>query len=89
MFTISMMILSVLVTLYFTKPGFKKAVKYFFDMSDKKSGLATPSSDFVSKDYVEEQVPVLTDPIRRESDLGWKRWTKEDIDEHGWDENSK
>jgi len=79
MFTIFMMVLSVLVTLYFTKPGFKKAVKYFFDMSDKKT--QSPSSDS------DESVPVLTEePVQRKRDLGWKRWTKADAREH-YDDN--
>lgn len=82
MFTISMMILSVLVTLYFTKPGFKKVVKYFFDMSDKKQPVSSPSDS-------EQAIPVLTEPVGRKSDVGWKRWTKEDVKEHGWEEDSK
>lgn len=79
MFTIFMMILSSLVTLYFTKPGFKKAVKYFFSTSDKKTELAGPSD-------VEAQIPILSTPVGRKSDLGWREWTAKDVAEHNGDE---
>ena len=84
MFTLFMMLLSSLATLYFARPGFKKAVNYFFSMSDKKTGLADPTNELpVSKEYVDEQYPVLNQPVRRES---WKEW---DEPEHEWTEQDE
>lgn len=77
MFTLFMMLLSSLPTLYFTRPGFKKAVHYFFSTSDKAK-LGDPSDDPVSKDYVDGEIPMLDQPVRRESDLGWRAWEPED-----------
>jgi hypothetical protein len=81
MFTLFMMILSSLVTLYFSRPGFKKAVKYFFSTTDTLS--ASP------KENVDAQVPTLDQPVRRESDLGWRAWTKEDAAEQEWTEQDE
>lgn len=77
MFTIFMMILSSLATLYFTKPGFKKAVKYFFST---KTELATPTSDSDSatKEFVDAEIPTLSPPVGKKSDLGWREWNAED-----------
>lgn len=72
-----MMIVSSLATLYFTKPGFRKTVHYFFSTSEAKLGNPPPAEDATPKEYVEEQaLPVLKDNVKPRTD--WKRWTKED-----------
>lgn len=73
MFTLFMMLLSSLATLYFTRPGFKKAVHYFFSTSDKPK-LGSPTDEDVS----DGEIPMLDQPVRRESDLGWRAWEPED-----------
>ncbi len=85
MFTLIMMVLSSLVTLYFAHPGFKKVVKYFFSMTEKKTGLAESTNELpMSKEYVDEQIPTLDQSAARGrvGALGWKNWTKKDAAEH-------
>ncbi len=73
-----MMILSSLATLYFTKPGFRRAVKRFFDWSDepKSDDTSIPSSP---------SIPTLTEQPRKGPAKDWMEWTKED--EERRDEN--
>jgi len=80
MFTLFMMILSSLVTLYFARPGFKKAVNYFFSTTDK------PKLGDVSVEPI-GQIPTLDTPVKR--DLGWRAWNKEDEAEHEWTEEDE
>ncbi len=81
MFTLIMMILSSLVTLYFARPGFKKAVNYFFSTSDKPGQSTTKDGD--------QEIPTLDQPVRRERDLGWRAWNKEDEAEQEWTEEDE
>lgn len=79
MFTLIMMILSSLVTLYFARPGFKKAVNYFFSTSDKPGQVTTKDGD--------QEIPILDTPVKR--DLGWREWNKEDEAEQAWTEEDE
>ena len=79
MFTIVMMILSSLVTLYLARPAFRKRVHDFIDWADKDDGptLGDPTDDPVSKDYVSAW---SSDERRAEGGPAkdWMEWTDED-----------
>ena len=77
MFTIIMMVLSSLVTLYFARAGFRKRVNNFFDWSDNRE-----------LPVLEE--PVNYNPIdvtgRQSPQSAWMEWTEDD--EENKDANS-
>lgn len=79
MFTIVMMILSSLVTLYFARSDFRKRVNDFIDWKDTNDPtLDTPTdeADAVSKDYVSAW---SSNERRAEGPAkDWMEWTDED-----------